>query len=161
MTITLQDLRESLKGQRKSEEAIFWFCYTWNSGVDSDLYRAMIETDFHPDLQRQKSIEYDDEICYCLHVLETKFGPFVEMAMRPVQFADVKENDVLTPAPITSPKFRERYGDKFSCISDGWPCRVYRGHGVLGVTCSASHGSEPKFHPLEPDENGYVVGFRR
>jgi hypothetical protein len=160
MTITLTDMRESLRGQRKADEAIFWFCNAWHSGLDSDLYHVIREVNFHPDQHRQKQIKDDPEILYCLDVLGTKFGPFVEAALLPIKFADVKENDVLIAGEITDPKFRLKYGSRFVCIEKGWPCRVYKWHGDLGVACAEDHHGK-SFHALEVDERGYVVGFVR
>jgi hypothetical protein len=180
MTITLSDMRESLRGQRKADEAIFWFCHAWHSGSDSDLYRIMLETNFYPDQHRnrwarklwkpdgtpdldlngEQKAEYDPEILYCFDVLETKFGPFIQTPMRPVKFCDVREKDVLVASYITDPKFRLKYGDRFVCIEKGWPCRVYKWHGDLGVACAEDHRGK-QFHVLEADENGYVVGFVR
>jgi len=160
MTITYTDMRDSLRGQRKADEAIFWFCYAWHSGADSDLYRAMVESDFHPDQHRQTQIADDPEILYCFDVLGKTFGPFIEAQMQPIKFGDVKENDVLTTSEITHPAFRLKYGERFVCIERGWPCRVYKWHGDLGVAC-AEDGHGKSFHKLEVDEAGYVVGFVR
>lgn len=160
MTITLQDMRDTLKGQRKADEAIFWFCNAWHCGSDSDLYRAMVETNFHPDQIRQRQISRDPEILYALDVLGEKFGPLVETPLMPIKFGDVRENDVLIACEITQPEFRRKYGERFVCIADGWPCRVYKWHGDLGVSC-VEDGHGKSFHKLEMDESGYVVGFRR
>ena len=148
MTITLQDMRDALKDPRKAEEAIFFFCNAWHSGVDSDLYKAMVESKFSPDQHRQQQIENDPEILYCFDILGTKFGPFIEAALLPVKLADVKENDVLTA------------GNSFACIFTGWPCRVHLWNGRPCVYC-AEDVKYQYHHPLEPDERGYVKGFRR
>ena len=160
MTITLTDMRESLKGQRKADEAIFWFCHAWHQGPKSDLYHAMVETNFHPDQHRQMQIKDDPEILYALDVLGTKFGPFIEAPMGPVLLDDVQENDVLVASDIFQPDFRLKYGERFMCIEKGWPCRVYKWHGSLGVACAEDHHGK-QFHILEADERGYVVGFQR
>jgi hypothetical protein len=160
MTITLTDMRDAIKGQPKADEAIFWFCNAWHSGAGSDLYRAMVETNFHPDQHRQKQIANDPEILYCFDVLGKRFGPLVEYPMAPVKFADVRENDVLTACDIFQPEFRAKYGERFICIENGWPCRVYKWHGDLGVACAEDHRGK-QFHVLEVDHDGYVVGFQR
>ena len=153
-------MRNALKGQRRADEAIFWFCSAWHSGADSDLYRAMVETNFHPDQHRQKQIANDPEILYCFDVLGKMLGQLIEVPMRPIKFDDVKENDVLVTGEITDPRFRVKYGDRFLCIEKGWPCRVYKWHGNLGVAC-AEDGRGKSFHKLEVDDAGYVVGFVR
>jgi hypothetical protein len=149
-TITLTDLRGALRGQNKADEAIFWFCHAWHSGPSSDLYRAMVELDFHPRLHTQKQIVNDPEILYCFDVLGKLVGPLVEHSMSRIRLGDVKENDVLTH---TNPQ-------TFVCIEAGWPCRVYRHHGCLGVAC-AEGPSGASFHLLVPDPEGYVRGFVR
>lgn len=153
--VTLQDMREALKGQMKADEAIFWFCLAWNSGPRSNLYRAMVATDFSPRLLTQKQIENDPEILYCHAVLKDLYEkasgmPLHEYPLRPVKFADVKENDVLVHGP----------GRPFICLEAGWPCRVYKWHGDLGVAC-VEDGHGASFHPLRADADGLVVGFRR
>lgn len=160
MTITLTDMRDALTGQNRAEEAIFWFCSAWHSGADSDLYRVLVETQFFPDQHRQKQIANDPEILYCFDVLGKRFGPLVESPLRPVKFGDVKENDVLVASEITQPAFRLKYGRRFVCIEKGWPCRVYRFQGDLGVACAEDQRGT-YFHKLEMDEAGYVVGFVR
>jgi len=154
MSLTLQDMRAALKGQMRAEEAIFFFCLAWNSGAESDLYRIMVATEFHPRLHLQKQVENDPEILYCHEILKDLYEkasgiPLREFPLRPVKFADVKENDVLVHGP----------GRPFVCLEAGWPCRVYKWHGDLGVACAEDgHGSS--FHPLKADMNGNIVGFR-
>ncbi len=152
--MNLQDMRDALKGQMKADEAIFWWCLFWNAGPDSNLYRAMVGTNFHPRLHSQKQIESDPEILYCHEVLkdlyEKEYGPLREYPLRPVKFSDVKENDVLVHGP----------GRPFVCLEAGWPCRVYKWHDDLGVACAEDgHGSS--FHPLKADVDGNVIGFQR
>jgi hypothetical protein len=153
MNLTLTDMRDALKGQRKATEAIFWFGLFWNSGPDSDLYRAMCETGFEPQLYTQKQIENDPEIIYCHAVLKEKyeeaFGPLHEYPLRRIPFLAVKENDVLICGP----------GRQFPCIEADWPCRVHLHHGDLGVPCAEDHMTR-SFHPLA-NRDGYVIGFRR
>lgn len=158
--ITLTDMRDALKGQNKAEEAIFWFCNAWHRGPKSDLYRALVETNFVPDQHRQKQIANDPEILYCFDVLGKKFGPLIETPMAPIKLGDVQENDVLVACDIAQPEFRLKYGARFICIEKGWPCRVHKWHGSLGVACAEDHRGK-QFHILEADEAGYVVGFER
>jgi hypothetical protein len=154
MKLTIQDFRDALKGQRKTEEAIFYFCHAWHNGPDSDLYRIMIEANFHPRLHLQKQIKDDPEILYAFDVLgrlaERAYGRLAEYPTQPIRFDSIKENDVIIH---TSPR-------TFPCIEAGWPCRVYLWHGGFGVAC-AEGPSGASFHPLRPDSRGFVVGFRR
>ena len=94
MTITLQMMRDVLQGQRKADEAIFWWCHAWHHGPKSDLYRAMVETNFHPDFHRQRQIDNDPEILFAWEVLGRSFGKQAEAPMCPVKLSDVQENDV-------------------------------------------------------------------
>lgn len=153
--MNLQDMRDALKGQMKADEAIFWFCLFWNSGADSDLYRAMVASNFHPRLYSQRQIENDPEIIYCHEVLKTMYEKEYgcqprEFPLRKVKFSDVKENDVLIHGP----------GRPFVCLEAGWPCRVYKWHGDLGVAC-AEDGKGASFHPLKAALDGTVIGFCR
>lgn len=152
--MTKQDLLDCLKGHPNADEAIFWWCYAWHSGAESDLYRIMCASSYVP-LVGRKWAE-DPGVVECFARLDAAFGPLVEHDYEPVKLADVKEGQVLIA------------GNHFPCITAKWPCRVYRWHGALGVACSgAVHGikllpgSETTFHPLTEDEHGNVIGFRR
>ncbi len=161
MRLTLQDLRDALKGQRKAEEAIFWFAFAWNSGKDSDLYHVMCDTDFHPrwmnpnhhfvrgvknpdgsprvDDSGVPVTEYDPEFLYCWDVLgkmwQAAYDAPIEYAKQPVRLLDVSENDVVIH---TNPR-------TFACIVGAWPCRVYLWNNELGVACAEGpHGAS--FH---------------
>lgn len=160
MTITLQDMRDALKGQNKADEAIFWFCSAWHHGKQSDLYRVMVESEFHPDFHRQSQIQNDPEILYCFEVLGRRFGPLIEAPMAPIKLGDVEEGDVIYACDITQEAFRMKYGQRFVCIAPKWPCRVYKWRGSLGVACAEDHNAK-QFHALEADNDGYVVGFQR
>lgn len=155
MSITLQDMRTALSGQRKADEAIFWFCHAWHRGPDSALYRIMSQTDFHPRLNSQKQIENDPEILYCFDVLGRliRLNPSAQAApYLPIRIGTLKENDIVVH---TTPR-------TFVCIEAGWPCRVYTWHGELGVACAEGpHGAS--FHPFEPDpkRSGFIKGFVR
>jgi hypothetical protein len=154
--MTKQDLLDALRGQPKAACAIFWWAYAWHSGVDSDLYKIMCDDQlgYIPDPKHNWSM--DPEVTKCFAILDAKFGPLVEHAYQPVKLADVKEGQVLIA------------GKQFACITNRWPCRVYRHHGALGVACSGGvhgikllPGSETTFHELKEDRFGYVIGFRR
>ena len=164
MNLTLQDMLDTLKGQARSDEAIFWFCLFWNSGVRSDLYRIMCETKYDPSLYQHRfkpgskseklTPESDPEIVYA-HVLlreqyERAFGPLREYPLRPIPFLDVKENDVVICGP----------GRQFPCIEADWPCRVFKHHGDLGVPC-AEDSTTRSFHPFKAGPTGHIIGFRR
>ena len=154
MNITLQDMHAALKGQMRADEAIFFFCLFWNSGPDSDLYRALSKTDFDPRLRVQQQITNDPEILYCHELLkdmyEKVYGPLREFPLRPFRLADIKENDVVTHGP----------GRPFVCIEANWPCRVFVSGGKLGVPCSEDISTR-YFHPFKTDADGYVIGFQR
>lgn len=154
--MTKQDLLDALKNHPKAPEAIFWWCYAWNAGADSDLYNIMCDDTlgYVPSLARKWAD--DPEIVDLLARLDHTFGPLVEHPLQPVKLALVREGQVLVA------------GSHFPCIINRWPCRVYRHHGALGVACSGGvhgvkllPGSETTFHPLTEDRHGYVIGFRR
>ena len=162
--ITLQDMRDALKGQSRADEAIFWFCMCWNSGPDnSDLYRIMCETGYDPHfyaLRKQYGSEKyltpatDPELVYCHELLrerwEKSFGPLREYPLRPIRFGTLKENDVVICGP----------GRQFACIPADWPCRVYLAGGDLKVPC-AEDKTGRAFHPFKMGPDGNIVGFRR
>jgi hypothetical protein len=150
--MTLQDMRDALRGQNKANEAIFWFCLAWNQGPESDLYRIMIETHYDPFFNKQHQISTDPEILYCFDVLgkmyERAFGVPVEWPLQRIKFDDLKEDDIIIAEAC------------WPCIQAGWPCKVYKWHGALGVACVDSPDKRA-FHGLEPTSDGYVKGFRR
>lgn len=148
MTITLTDMRESLKGRRQSEEAIYLFCDAWHTGPDSDLFKAKVELGFLLDRRQIRKLENNSDVLYCFCILETKFGPFIEAALQQVKLADVKEGDVLTADPHM-PRIEKR-----------WPHRVHKWQDRLCVVCDQGV-NHIAILPLEADENGYVIGFRR
>jgi hypothetical protein len=164
VNMTLQDMRDTLKGQYRADEAIFWFGLFWNSGSDTDLYRIMCETKYDPHFYalRKKfgsNDEYltpasDPEIVYCHTLLcaqwERGHGRLIEYPLRPIKFGTLKENDVVVHGP----------GRPFICIPAGWPCRVYRVGGELKVPC-AEDKTGRAFHPLKAGRDGYLIGFRR
>ena len=164
MSLTIQDMRDTLKGQDRANEAIFWWCLFWNSGPDSDLYRIMCATDYDPRFYMlRKKLGSDDEfvtpandpdIVYCHKVLhdrwEKAFGPLVEYPLRPIKFGTLKENDVVIHGP----------GRPFMCIPAGWPCRVYLDGGELKVPC-AEDKTGRAFHAFKMGRDGNIVGFRR
>ena len=163
MNVTLQDLRDVLKGQHRTDEAIFWFGYFWNAGPQSDLYRIMCETIYDPhfyEIRKQAGSDKsltpasDPAIVYA-HVLlrkrwEQAFGPLREYPLHLIPFGALKENDVVVHGP----------GRKFVCIPADWPCRVYLDGGVLKVPC-AEDKTGRAFHTFRADSNGFIVGFRR
>lgn len=154
--MTKQDLFDALKNHPKANEAIFWWCYAWHSGVDSDLYKIMCDDTLGYAPSPARKWADDPDVIDLLAKLDSTFGPLVESAYQPVKLADVKEGQVLVA------------GSHFPCLLNRWPCRVYKHHGALGVACSGGvhgikllPGSETTFHPLTEDTNGYVIGFRR
>lgn len=163
MALTLQDLRDTLHGQMRADEAIFWFGLFWNSGPESDLYKAMCQTKFDPSLyvlrRKTGSTELltpanDPDIVYA-HVLlrekyERAFGPLREYPLRSIKFDDIKEDDVVICGP----------GRQFPCIEADWPCRVFLKDGWLGVPCAEDHTTR-SFHPFKPNRLGNILGFRR
>lgn len=155
--MTKQDLFDCLRGRPFAAEAIFWWCYAWHSGAESDLYNIMCDDQlgFVPD-PRKPDFRTNADVVRNFSLLDSAFGPLVEHDFEPVKLADVKEGQVLIA------------GSDWKCLNKRWPCRVYRHHGALGVACSgAPHGikllpgSETTFHPLQEDTEGYVIGFRR
>jgi len=170
MKLTLQDMLDTLKGQSRSDEAIFWFALFWNSGSQSDLYQILCETKYDPSLYElrlkpgykfdpTKKQEFltpanDPEIVYCHALLrdqyERAYGPLREYALRAIPYLDVKENDVVICGP----------GRQFPCIEADWPCRVFKHHGDLGVPC-AEDPTTRSFHPFKAGPTGHIIGFRR
>ena len=164
MSLTIQEMRDTLKGQDRANEAIFWFGLFWNSGPGSDLYRIMCETNYDPHFYAMRkrvgsedkflSPESDPEIVYCHTLLrerwEKAFGPLRESPLRPIRFGTLKENDVVVHGP----------GRPFICIPAGWPCRVYLDGGELKVPC-AEDKTGRAFHSFKRGPDGNVVGFRR
>lgn len=151
-TVTLQDLRDALKGHPKADCAIFWFAFCWSSGKDSDLYKVLTTVPYDP--QIGFDVTKDPECVTLLQMLETTFGPMIERPLQPVKLADVQENDILIA------------GKGFICLLDRWPCRVFKTRGTLGVACGSGVNGVGKpgqhfWHPLEADAEGYVKGFRR
>ena len=164
MQLTMQDMNDVLKNHSRADEAIFWFALSWNAGADSDLYRILCQTKFDPSLYRLRrkpgsteviTPDNDPEIVYCHKLLrdqyERAFGPLREYPLRPIRFAEIKENDVVICGP----------GRQFACIEANWPCRVFKHHGDLGVPCAESP-IKRSFHLFDMDPtSGYIVGFRR
>lgn len=174
--MTKQDLLDVLGNHPKAPEAIFWWCVAWHSGVGSDLYTTLCDETlgYTPNPKDNVTMQgvnpatgktedrtvprwyVDPEIHECFNKLEAACGPMVQYEYLPVKLADVREGHVLIA------------GARHACLTDKWPCRVFRSHGALGVTCSERFhgihllpGSEPYFHPLIEDKNGFVAGFRR
>ena len=148
--MTLADMVAVIGGGPKAFGSIFWWCYAWHSGRDSDLYKIMRSLDFMPD----PSIKFvdDPEVVANFAKLDEAFRPDPPPAYQPVALADVQESDVLVA------------GSKFTCLLNQWPCRVFKYAGALGVMCNGDAiFGKPKasFHQLTADENGIVVGFRR
>lgn len=155
MTLTVDDMRAALRGQNKAEEAIFWFGHFWNSGPESDLYKAMIATNFHPTrAAKHKQIANDPEILYCSKVLMDqyvrRFGYPREYALQPFKLSTIQENDVVVCGP----------GRQFACIDADWPLRVHLWRGDLSVYCAEDLRFQ-YHHPLKEGPDGFVVGFRR
>lgn len=165
MTLTLQDMRDVLKGQGRSTEAIFWFCLFWNSGPQSDLYRVMCETNYDPHFYEFKhkpggspseflSPGTDPEILFAHAVLrehyERAYGPLREYPLRPIRFGTLKENDVVIHGP----------GRVFACIPAEWPCRVFLVGGELAVPCAEDRTGRAH-HRFEMLPDGSIKGFRR
>jgi hypothetical protein len=156
MKLTLQDMRDRLKGQRVADRAIFWYCNAWHTGRDSELYQIMREVPYSPFLQEVNKNEFDTpEYAYCFQLLTDlyveRYGRAPnQTTLRPVPFNEVREDDVLTH---TKPR-------TFPCIEAGWPCRVYLWGGDLHVAC-AEDKKHRYNHQLRADERGLVVGFLR
>ena len=174
--ITLDDMRSALRGQHRAEEAIFWFCNAWHSGALSDLYQILRKCTYTPTFHKlaaeakrisaENPIKDSDELKYCFQVLgalyERTFGHApVEYRLQPIRMDDVQEDDVVIHAkwPMPDPVLG-RHVQEFPCIQAGWPCRVYKHHGQLGVACVEGPDGA-NFHPLEADKNGFVRGFWR
>lgn len=165
MNLTINDMRDVLKGQRRADEVIFWFCNAWHAGKGSDLYRIMKASTFTPRLHLQKQVQNDPEILYGFEVLgalyQKAYGPMVEYQLQPVPFAEIEEDDVLIHAKSPIPHaLLKRLVQEFPCIEAGWPCRVYKWHGDLGVAC-AEGPSGASFHKFEVKSDGTVRGFWR
>lgn len=144
-----QDLLDACKGHPKAEEAVFWFCYSWQSGRNSDLYRALCESPYWPPFQRQFSD--DPDIISLFASLEEKFGPMdKEPPWEPIRFSDLQEGDIVVA------------GSKLSCLPNRWPCKVFRHGGQLAVMCNdGRHEGGSGIHTLHADPEGYLRGFRR
>lgn len=160
--VTLQDMRDVVRGNPNADEAIFWWSYAWHSGKQSDFYRIMCEVPYQPTPGRKFS--EDPLTVEGIQKLDEAFKPCVEHAYQPVKLADVEEGDVLVA------------GAHFVCLLNRWPCRVYKHHGALGVACGggvrhvgtpvpelAAKGNKDNYywHPLTADNDGIVIGFRR
>jgi hypothetical protein len=161
MDVTLQDLRGVLKGQYRADEIIFWFAHAWYAGRDSDLYRVLRETNFTPrrfHYAPGKGPWRDPAVLYGEKMLRDYYfrdrAP-VEYVMQPIRFREVQENDVLTHGTYDQ-HFQKH--PVFACIDTGWPCRVYKHYGNLGVSC-AEDGHGANFHPLQWHDDGTVKGF--
>lgn len=137
----LTALREVAGDGPKAIEAIFWFCYAWHSGRDSDLYKIMHILPFSPDPKKQ--FADDPEVVATFDKLDRAFGPMDEHPLLPVKLADVHEDDVLIA------------GTHHACIANRWPCRVFKLDGKLTVMCADG------FHTLHAGADGNVKGFRR
>lgn len=156
-SITMADLFAALGGRAKAACAIFWWCYAWHSGAGSSLYKILCSDQLGYVPDPRHNWRDDPEIKQCFTILDSRFGPFAEYDYQPVKLADVKEGDILIA------------GSDHLCLLNRWPCRVYRWHGTLGVACSGSglhklalaKNAETYFHPLQEDDNGHIVGFRR
>lgn len=159
--VTLQDMREALANHPSADVAIFWWCFMWQSGKGSDLYRIMSEVLYTPtpNVDATRDPEVADMICK----LDARFGDIVgrnadgslvEPPLRPVLLRDVQEDEYLIA------------GSKFLCLHKRWPCRVYRHHGGLGVACGGGVNHVGKvgehfWHPFQEDDKGFIIGFRR
>lgn len=173
MKMTLQDMRDKLKGQAKADQAIFWYCSAWHSGRDSDLYQILREVKYSAFLQNVQKNKFEHihehiplmngstlirlipEIDFCFAILtelyKERYGHEpIQAPLRRVRLSDVREEDVLTH---TNPR-------TFPCIEAGWPSRVYLWRGDLHVAC-AEDGEHRYNHMLRADERGFVVGFLR
>ncbi len=151
--MTKQDLLDVLRGEPNAEEAIFWFAYSWHTGVGSDLYKILCDSPYIPDPKRRWAD--DPDVIRCIEKLDAVFLPLVVPDYKPVKLADVQEGQVLIA------------GEHHACLPNRWPCRVYRWRGSLGVQCHILHGvslaagQSAHFHPLTENAAGYVVGFAR
>jgi hypothetical protein len=154
MTISLQDMRDVLKGQAKADQAIFWFGYFWNHGPADPLYKAMCETNYDPRLRVQQQIDTDPEIIYCMKMLMEQYirayGLPFESTMHSIPFKTIKEGDIVTHGP----------GRPFVCIEGDWPCKVFKENGELGVGCTEDNRTR-YFHKFEILPSGHVKGFIR
>lgn len=161
--VTKQDMIDALKNHPRANDAIFWYCQAWHNG-DDDLYRIMCSMDYtprpwspHPKLpDGSPNKNYDPDLTALMNRLATVFDKIAESPMQRIMLRDVREGHVLT------------HDGTFPCIAKGWPCKVFKHHGGLGVQCSGGihgvrllPGSEATFHPFTEDQQGYVVGFRR
>ena len=138
---TLEQMREELRGEECADEAIFWFCYAWQSGKQSDLYRIMCETGFQPNPRSR--FDKDPRIVRCLTKLENAFGPLMEVGYLPVKIDEIEEGDIIIA------------GQHHADIQNRWPCRVFRHEGHLCVMGM----KYPK--QLHANLDGTVIGFRR
>ena len=155
--MTIQNMRAALDKQRRTEETIFWFALAWHWGKGTDLYTALRECSYTPLFHKTKQINGDPELTYGHNVLadlyQREYGHLpVEFSLHPFNIRSVEEGDViLHTKPAT-----------FPCIAEGWPCRVFKWHGSLGVPC-AEGDRGTSFHPLEviDDSSSIVKGFLR
>jgi hypothetical protein len=151
-SMTLQDLRDALKHHPKADTAIFWWAFMWTSGRDSDIYKILTTVPYDPPVGYD--VSKDPEAAPLIQKLDDMFGPMVEHPLQPVKYADVYEGDILIA------------GEHFLCLLKRWPCRVYRKGGTIGVACGGgvNHIGKPGehfWHPLQEDDKGFVIGFRR
>lgn len=147
--ITHNDMLRALRGEPKAEEAIFWFAYTWHSGKGSDLYRVLGESPYRPD--HTYNFSKDPELPRLFGILEQHFLPTIQAAYGPVHINELEDGDILIA------------GSHFTCITNRWPCRVFKLDGKWAVTCQAKHADSklPAVHWLTTDDRGFVQGFRR
>ncbi len=149
MTISHNDMLRALRGEPKAEAAIFWFCYGWQRGKGSDLYRILCESPYTPDDKYQ--FDKDPDMVRLFSILEQNFQTGIEVAYQAVQLDDVEDGDILIA------------GSHFLCIPNRWPCRVFKSEGQLVVTCKGNHKDEKwsGIHTLRANGSGNVIGFRR
>lgn len=155
--MNIHNMRAALDKQRRTEETIFWFAVAWHWGKGTDLYTALRECSYTPLFHKTKQIDGDPEIQFGHAVLTDLYkreyghlpieGKLYEFRIQSVEEADV----IMHTKPAT-----------FPCIAAGWPCRVFKWHGSLGVPCADSK-KETAFHPLETvaGDSNIVKGFVR
>lgn len=140
---TLADMRAALRGFEFADEAIFWYCYSWHTGRDSDFYRIMCESPFQPDDSRQ--FRDDPRVTDLFLTLQVRFPPMSQKPppYQPVKLDDVRAGDILIA------------GSAHLSLKNRWPCRVFEYGGQLAVVDKLGAVI------LTTDDRGYVVGFRR
>lgn len=135
------DMLRALGADPKAEAAIFWFCYAWHTGKDSDLYRIMRESPYTPPMYQK--FDEDPDIVRMFGALERAFPGQIEIAYQPVRLDELRAGDVIIA------------GKNFLCMRNRWPCRIVEWEGNLAVACDEG------MHRLRADDKGFVIGFRR